>query len=182
MGVKINGLDELIIKKMKFRTIYIDPPWPYKNQKTRGATKTIYKNWDMSIDEICSIPVDKLLEDKARVFLWTTNAFIFECPKIFKSWGVEYKGIFLWVKPQMGMGNYWRISHEFLILAIKGTGLTFKKNRSVKSWAQYPRRKHSEKPDEIREMIQSVSDAPGLEIFARKNADKWTCIGDEISK
>ena len=40
---------------------------------------------------------------------------------------------------------------------------------------------HSKKPDIVRERIVALmGDIPRIELFARKQYDGWTCLGDEI--
>lgn len=48
------------------------------------------------------------------------------------------------------------------------------------SWAEYPRTRHSKKPDEIRRMIEEVSPVPRLELFAREPRAGWTSWGNEL--
>ncbi len=107
----------------RYHTIYADPPWPYDNQATRAATSNHYKG--MSIDELCALPIRDLAADHAHLHLWTTNSFLFECPKVFEAWGFEFRSSFAWVKPQIGLGNYWRNSHEMLLTAIRGDATRF---------------------------------------------------------
>lgn len=42
-----------------------------------------------------------------------------------------------------------------------------------------PRTIHSRKPVEMREMIETVSYAPRLELFARESSPNWDCWGDQ---
>jgi len=171
----VGSLDELTDEK--FGTIYADPPWLYQNQGTRGSTDNHYKG--LTVDEICALPVASLSLNDAHLHLWTTNGFLFECPKIFDAWGFEFRSSFVWIKPQMGMGNYWRNSHEILLTAIRGNAKRFK-NKSLMSWAEHRRGKHSAKPDIIRSMIMSASPGPYLELFARTTGPNWTSWGNEI--
>lgn len=172
----VSELETLINSGNKFGTIYADPPWPYNNQITRSATNNHYTT--MSIDEIAELPIKMLTAEKAHLHLWTTNAFLFDSKKVLESWGFEYKSCFVWVKPQLGIGNYWRVSHEFLLLGVKG-GLCFL-DKSQKSWINYDRKKHSEKPECIREIIEKVSPKPYLELFGRKKTNGWVTWGNEI--
>jgi len=175
MGLIIN-LQTLIEQNQKFSTIYADPPWKYGNQGTRGATNNHYET--MTVEEICNEPIVKLINDDAHLHLWTTNAFLFEAKKVIEAWGFTYKSCLIWVKPQMGMGNYWRLSHEFLLFGIRGKKPF--RNHSTKSWIEVPRTKHSQKPDKIREMIEVVSEGPYLEAYGRKISPGWTVYGNEI--
>lgn len=165
----------------KYGTIYADPPWPYDNQSTRAATSNHYKT--LTVDDICGFKVGDtsvgdLAAPESHLHLWTTNAFLFEAKRVLEAWGFEYKSVFVWVKPQMGIGNYWRVSHEFLILGVKG-GLTFK-NHNAMSWMRHDRLGYSEKPDAVRLLIEEVSPAPRLELFGRKHVEGWTVCGDEV--
>ena len=170
------GLRKLIRSDVRFKTIYVDPPWSYDNQGTRAATGNHYET--MTVDEISELPVGELAAKEAHLHLWTTNAFLFECPKLLGAWGFDYKGVFVWVKPQFGIGNYWRVAHEFLILGVRGS-LAFQEH-GQRSWQEYSRREHSQKPDNIRDLIEQVSPGPRLELFARKQASNWVCWGDQI--
>ena len=174
----IQDLYSLIEAGKTFSTIYADPPWQYSNQATRASTDKHYET--MTPEQIAELPIPQLTNDKAHLHLWTTNAFLFKCPQIMEAWGFEYKGVFVWVKPQMGIGNYWRVSHEFLLLGVKGS-LTFQ-NKEQMSWIELPRGKHSVKPEEIADITEKVSPGPYLELFGRRQRKGWTVWGNEIER
>lgn len=164
---------------VKCATVYADPAWQYGNQGTRASTGDHYVG--MSVDEICALPVESLAADDAHLHLWTTNAFLFESKRVMESWGFEYKSCFIWVKPQIGMGNYWRVSHEFLLFGIRGSAPFA--DRSLRSWGEFPRRKHSAKPEEIRQLIERASPGPHrIELFGRRRAPGWYVWGNEIER
>lgn len=173
-----DDLFALIQAGKKFSTVYADPPWKYGNQATRSSTNNHYST--MTIDEICQLPVCQLTLDDAHLHLWTTNAFIFESRKVIEAWGFNYKSCLVWVKPQMGIGNYWRVSHEFLMFGLKGKSPF--KDRSQMSWIHHERTKHSQKPNKIRKTIELVSPGPRIELFARVVSPGWTCWGNEIER
>jgi hypothetical protein len=102
----------------KFGTIYADPPWLYDNQATRASTGNHYAG--LTVDQLCELPIRDLAARDAHLHLWTTNAFLFDAPRIFSAWGFEFRSSLVWVKRQMGIRNYWRNSHEFLLTAIRG--------------------------------------------------------------
>ena len=79
----------------------------------------------------------------------------------------------------MGLGNYYRVSHEFNLFATRGTGVTF--DATVRSWFEAPRERHSQKPPEMRKTIESVSPGPYLELFGRRQVAGWTVIGDQAN-
>lgn len=56
----------------------------------------------------------------------------------------------------------------------RGDGL-----RCPTRWWQWPRRAHSEKPEAFLDVVESVSPAPRLEMFARRQRLGWDTWGDE---
>jgi len=171
-------LKRLIDRGEHFGTIYADPPWSYGNQGTRAATGNHYET--MAIEDIAALPVAQLALGDAHLHLWTTNAFLFEAKTILEAWGFTYKSCFVWVKTQMGIGNYWRVSHEFLLFGIRGN-CPFR-DHSQMSWLEIPRSQHSKKPEKVRSIIETVSPGPYLELFGRRAVPGWTVWGNEIER
>jgi len=161
-----------------FGTVYADPAWQYGNQGTRASTEKHYVG--MSVDGICALPVARLAAEQSHLHLWTTNAFLFDAKRVMEAWGYTYKSCYVWVKPQIGMGNYWRVSHEFLLLGVRGN-LTFAAN-NLRSWGEFKRSQHSAKPEHIRDLIHLASPGPRLELFARRAVEGWACWGNEIAR
>ena len=173
----VTSLDE--VYGHKFGTIYADPPWKYGNQGTRAATDNHYDT--MTVDSLCELAIAELAADDSHLHLWTTNAFLFDARRVMQAWGFEYKSCFVWVKPQMGIGNYWRVSHEFLLLGVRGNAKSFAEHGHM-SWKSYDRTKHSSKPEEVRHIIERVSPSPRLELFGRKPVEDWVVFGNQIDK
>jgi N6-adenosine-specific RNA methylase IME4 len=163
----------------KFGSIYADPPWLYDNQGTRASTGNHYGG--MTVDEICALPVRELAADNAHLHLWTTNAFLFDCPRIFDAWGFEFRSSFVWVKSEFGIGNYWRNSHEILLTAIRGDAKRFN-DHSLKSWLECSRGAHSAKPEQVRHFIERASPGPYLEMFGRSISPGWVVWGNQIER
>lgn len=174
----VDDLQKLIDTNTRFGTIYADPPWQYGNQGTRASTGNHYDG--MTVEEIAALPVARLAADNAHLHLWTTNAFLFDCKAIMEAWGFEYKSILVWIKPQMGLGNYWRVSHEILLLGVRGD-CPFR-DRGQVSWVVEDRTKHSAKPEAVRRKIEAVSPGPYLEMFGRRVAPNWTVWGNQIER
>jgi len=177
-GCTTDDLRRLADRGLRFGTVYADPPWPYQNQATRGATGRHYPA--MSIDEMAALPIAELAADASHLHLWTTNAFLFESHRLIGAWGFQYKSCFVWNKPQMGIGNYWRVSHELMLLGVRGS-CPFRSHRQ-RSWLTADRREHSRKPEEVRALIETVSPGPYLELFGRRVVAGWTVWGNEISR
>jgi len=174
----VTSLQSLLDEGRRYSTIVADPPWRHDNQASRASTSNHYPT--MTLEEICSEPIAALAAKNCHLHLWATSPLLPEALTVISACGFEYKGTFVWVKPQMGMGNYWRISHEILLLGIRGK-LEFQ-DHSQRSWIEADRTKHSEKPEEIRELIEKVNPGPYLEMYGRKPPvnSAWTVYGNEI--
>jgi N6-adenosine-specific RNA methylase IME4 len=176
----IRDLGELIDQGAKFPTVYADPPWPYSNTAARGAAENHYRT--MTLEEICSEPVKDIAAANAHLHLWTTNAFLREAFDVMRAWGFRYKSCLVWIKPQLGMGNYWRVSHEYLLLGVRGN-LPFR-DRTCRSWLSARRTAHSRKPFAFRKMIEQVSPGPYLELYGREEQPNtgWTIYGNQVER
>jgi N6-adenosine-specific RNA methylase IME4 len=194
-----DDLRRLVATGQKFGTIYADPPWPYRNGASRGACARHYAT--MTLEEIAALPVAELAAGAAHLHLWTTTAFLAEALAVMGRWGFRYTSHMVWckgtarrerdgktgkftgwmrVRPQLGCGNYWRVSHELLLLGVRG-GAPFADKR-LPSYFIGRRGRHSEKPDEVRQMVERASPGARLELFARSPSPGWTCWGDQVSR
>lgn len=176
----VRDLQTLTERGGVFSTVYADPPWPYRNTAARGAAENHYRT--MSIKEICDEPVKSLVGRDAHLHLWTTNAFLREAFEVIHAWGFRYKSCLVWIKPQMGMGNYWRVSHKYLMFGVRGN-LPFEDN-TCRSWLMARRSIHSRKPFAFRELIERVSPGPYLELYGREEHPNtgWTVYGNQVER
>ena len=75
-----------------YGTIYADPPWRYDNRASRGGAAKHYDG-TMTVDEICALPVDRLAAPDAHLYLWVTNAFLFDgLNRVMPAWGFDFVG------------------------------------------------------------------------------------------
>lgn len=151
----------------KFSTFVADPPWRYGNTSTRGAAENHYGT--MSIEELCDLDVVRdHAADEAHLYLWTTAGHLPDAFKVMEAWGFEYKTYLVWVKPQMGMGNYFRVSTELVLFGVRGGMRT--QRRDVKNYFEAKRAKHSAKPPMFHDLVSSCSPGPYMELFSRCSA------------
>jgi N6-adenosine-specific RNA methylase IME4 len=176
----VRDVRKLIAEGRRFSTIYADPPWKYDNQGTWAATNNHYPT--MTVEQIAAEPVADLAADNCHLHLWTTNGFLPAAFPIIEAWGFTYKSMFVWVKPTLGIGNYWRCSHEILLFACKGH-LPFR-DQGQRSWIELDRQGHSQKPEEIRTLVEKVSTGPYLELFGRAVQENpaWTVFGYQLDR
>lgn len=173
-------LSELIQSGEKFKTVYADPPWSYGNQATRASTDNHYPT--MPVSDICALPVKNIIDEQSLLFLWTTNGFLRESFDVIDAWGFEFKSTIVWVKPQMGIGNYVRNSHEFLMIATRGGAMPSDARKRQISWVQENRGRHSAKPKCFRRIVEEMSFPNRLELFGRSAVEGWMVFGNQIEK
>lgn len=158
-----------------YRTIVADPPWRYDNRGTRGAAEDHYST--MTVDDICELAEKVPADDNAHLYLWTTNAFLRPAFDVVEAWGFEYKTCLTWVKPQIGLGNYFRNSTEHVLFGLRGELDT--RADDVPTWFNAKRGKHSAKPDLFLDLVERCSPGPYLEMFARRRRMGWEVWGLE---
>ena len=175
---KIKELSTPLEAQGLFQTIVIDPPWDWSDEgdvNQFGRTKPEYAT--MPIEEIEKLPIDKISDDNCHLYLWVTNRSLPKAFGLIKNWGFRYITCLTWVKPSIGVGNYFRGSTEQVLFAVKGcqplkrkdVGTHFLANRGEV---------HSAKPDEFFSLVESCSYAPYIDVFGRKERDGWSVWGE----
>ncbi len=172
-----------------WRTVLLDPPWPYRQKLTgpraRGGAEKHYPS--LTVEEILSLPVGEILALDSQVWLWTTNSHIHTALHCLEAWNLEYKTMFTWVKHHFGIGFWLRGQTEDCLLAVQGNprgklngphGATGS-NRSTALFAK--RLAHSQKPDAAYGLIESVSEEPRVELFAKRRREGWHMWGDQLA-
>lgn len=177
-AVKIEKLSTPPEAQGLFQTIVIDPPWDWGDEgdvNQFGRAKPEYHT--MPIDEIAAMPIPKIADDNCHLYLWVTNRSLPKAFRLIEAWGFRYITCLTWVKPSIGMGNYFRGSTEQVLFAVKGSQPL--KRRDVGTHFEAPRGdRHSAKPDEFYKLVESCSYAPYIDIFGRKGREGWSVWGE----
>ena len=135
----------------------------------------------MKTDDISALPVKDIAAKDAGLFIWTTNAHLEEALKVISAWGFTYKSNMVWAKDKIGLGYIFRTKHETLLFATKGNFRAPKPADRLDSVVYAPRRRHSQKPDEVYEYIERMYPRLSkLELFARNTRPGWFSWGNEI--
>ena len=174
------------LPKKKFKIIYADPPWSYKDKALAGNRGACCKYPVMNIEDIKNLPVKDIADDDCVLFLWVTYPKLNECFEVIKNWGFEYKtNAFTWVKKYrngdnfMGMGRWTRANAEVCLLATKGKPKRI--NAGIRQIIESVPEKHSKKPNIVRDKIVELwGDLPRIERFARNKTDNWDSWGNEV--
>lgn len=175
----VENTKDVLSGDVKYSTIVIDPPWDWGDEgdvDQLGRAKPTYAT--MSIEEIKKLPIAKISDKDCHLYLWITNRSLPKGFDLLKEWGFRYVTMLTWCKPSIGMGNYFRGSTEQILFGIKGSQML--KRKDVGTWFAAKRGKHSEKPDELYQLVESCSYGPYLEMFARKTRPGWSSWGAEV--
>lgn len=168
----------------KYKTIYADPPWMEHGggKIKRGADRHYLL---MKTKEIMALPVPDLVDPEGcHLYLWTTNNFLPDALEVVRAWGFEYVTMITWLKDRQGLGQYYRGMTEHCIFARTKKGLPYKlldgKRQQGVTGFQEAKGVHSRKPETMRQMIERVSYAPRIELFAREPHAGWDVWGNEV--
>ena len=170
----------------KYRVVYADPPWSYNDKCDAGSVQSggAEKHYpSMTIPELCAMQVIDIVEDNAVLFLWTTSPLLEETFPLIKAWGFKYKASFVWDKVKHNMGHYNSVRHEFLLVCTRGS-CTPDVKKLFDSVQSIERTEHSRKPDEFRDIIDTLyTTGKKIELFRRGDApDGWNVWGNQADE
>ena len=171
-----------------YKTIVVDPPWSYNDKLSSGNTGfgqvsgsvrgAAHHYETMTLEAIFNLGIEDYAADDCHLYLWVTNAFMEDAIGLPKAWGFATKTILTWVKPQIGMGHYYRNNTEHILFAVRGSLPTMRKDIPTAFTAD--RKRHSQKPDTFFDIVEMMSPGPYLSVFERKLRMRWDSIGDEV--
>ena len=156
-----------------YRTLVVDPPWQFRRQPR--SVRPGYGLLDL--EAIKGLPVPEMAEKDSHLYLWVPNAMISEGHEVMTAWGVGYITMLVWVKHQMGVGNYYRNSTEPILFGVRGHLPPLRHN--ARTWFLADRREHSRKPDEFYRIVESMSPGPRIDIFSREKRPGWDQFGNQ---
>ncbi len=173
----------------KFGTVLVDPPWQFQNRTGKIAPehKRLSRYGTLKLDQISSIPVEKLSMATSHLYLWCPNALLPEGLAVMKAWGFQYKSNLVWHKIRKdggsdgrGVGFYFRNVTELILFGVRGKNArTLQPGRTQVNYLASRKREHSRKPDEQYAIIEACSKGPFIELFARGERKGWTSWGNE---
>lgn len=177
----------------RYATIVADPPWRYgawgrasvpppgsAYEPSNAATPMPYLT--MTVDQICALDVGAHAAENCDLYLWTTQRYLPDSFKVLNAWGFRYCQVLTWCKTPRGtgQGGLYCPTTEFLLLGRKGR-MPVGKERVDSTWWQIKRpMTHSTKPEFFQDLIETLSDGPRLELFARRPREGWTVWGNEV--
>jgi N6-adenosine-specific RNA methylase IME4 len=176
----------------RFGTILADPPWQFQNRTGKVAPehRRLSRYATMNVSEICDLPVSRVVEATAHLYLWVPNAMLPEGLRVLTAWGFVYKTNLVWHKIRKdggpdgrGVGFYFRNVTELLLFGTRGKNArTLAAGRRQVNYLATRKREHSRKPDEQYDLIESCSPGPYLEMFARGLRRGWKSWGHQADE
>lgn len=176
----------------RFATVLADPPWQFMNRTGKVAPehKRLNRYGTMKLEEICALPVQKILAPTAHLYLWVPNALLPEGIEVLRAWGFTYKSNIVWHKLRKdggsdgrGVGFYFRNVTEILLFGTRGKNArTLDPGRTQVNYMGTRKREHSRKPDEQYDLIESCSPGPRLEMFSRGVRPGWVAWGNQAEE
>jgi len=169
-----------------FNTIVIDPPWMERGggKIKRGADKHYSLMQEHEIVQTILTCPHWRPDENAHLYMWVTNNFLPTGLRVMDSIGFRYITNVVWVKDRPGLGQYFRGQHELLLFGIRKLAprpTTHRTDRrDVLSVVQAPRNRHSAKPSAFYDLVESRSEGPYLEMFARSTRPGWVSWGNEV--
>ncbi len=176
--------------KEVFGTILADPPWQFINRTGKMAPehKRLHRYNTMSLEDICTLPIQSLASEKSHLYLWVPNALVAQGLKVMAAWGFTYKTNLVWYKIRKdggpdgrGVGFYFRNVTELVLFGTMGKLRTLSPGRRMVNLVSTRKWEHSRKPEEIYSLIEKCSPGPYLELFARHSRLGWKQWGEENS-
>ena len=176
----------------RFGTVLADPPWRFVNRTGKMAPehRRLSRYETMTVDEICDLPVSQVMLDRAHLYLWVPNALMPDGLRVMQAWGFTYKSNLIWHKVRKdggsdgrGVGFYFRNVTEMILFGVRGKNIrTLAPGRRQVNLIATRKQEHSRKPDEQYAVIESCSEGPFLELFARGCRDGWASWGAQADE
>lgn len=162
-----------------FDLILADPPWRYEH--CEADNREIENQYPtMALGEIKDHKPETAAKD-CILFLWATAPKLDEALQVMLAWGFNYRSCAVWDKQKIGMGYWFRIQHELLLVGIQGKPACTPECERVSSIFSEPRTKHSVKPICVYEWIErAFPEAKKLERYQRKPRPGWAGEGNEV--
>ncbi len=161
-----------------YDVIYADPPWRYEDCPCpENEIENHYPTMELEDMQNLKLPI----ADNAVLFLWSTAPMLENAISVMNSWGFRYRTCAAWDKESFGMGYWFRIGHELLLVGVKGKFKAPDPKVRVSSVYREKRTMHSKKPEYYYEVIEKYF--PGhryLEAFARNTRKGWAPWGNEV--
>lgn len=177
-----------MLTDQEYRTVVADPPWQPALGETWNSRMTDKAGPQRFYDTLPLAEIIKLrprIAPQAHLYIWCLTQHVDWGYEVARAWGGEPIVLLTWKKPGLGVGRF-RCNTEHVLVARVGNrmGNPFGQGgRHAQATAgtlfEWPRARHSEKPQEFFDLVERLSPTPRLEMYARAPRDGWTTWGKE---
>lgn len=165
------SFDEAVPLIPQFSCIYVNTPAIVAcDDRSPDAVRTRFD----AFDALAKLPVTNVSSPNAHLHLWVEDEQVADAIWLINQWGFTFVGCFVWVKPGIGHGRYWRRSHQLLFTGVRGD-LDFK-SHSLRSWQEFPVSSDGDTPEGVRRLIEAASPGPYLELFGDRPVAGWHVV------
>lgn len=170
----------------KYSTILADPPWYQRGggKSKRGADRHYDLLKEPEIKKVMSDMLAGKISENAHMYMWVANNHLAEGLRILDHLGFKYVTNLVWAKPSFGLGRYFRGQHEICLFATRGRGFSVRTEANnvptLVGGSFIKPTRHSQKPQEMYDLIEKRSAGPYLELFARSHRPGWDAVGKEL--
>lgn len=182
---RVLGECQRALPEKRYGVILADPEWKHVPWSDQGMLKAADNHYPTTAtDEICARPVGNIAADDCALWLWGTVPMLPDALKVMAAWGFAYRSHVIWRKvypgKQQGMGYWFRVNHEILLLGTRGKIPCPAPGDNWGSVIEAETRGHSVKPDWQYELIEAYfPNLPKIELNARRARDGWDAWGLE---
>ena len=160
---------------IKYGTIYLDPPWRYRNKRTGGSLRSGAAAHYPTLSEadLCALDIRSRCADAAIVAMWTTQPLLLDgtAHRILAAWDLTPRTMGVWEKTgRVGMGFWLRVQTEYLLICPVGSVRPWRS--SERNIYHGPTGRHSEKPAYFRQLLETLRPAAAARAV-RPPAHAW---------
>jgi N6-adenosine-specific RNA methylase IME4 len=167
----------------RYGVILADPEWRFEPySRDTGMNRAADNHYPTSpLNVLAARPVWTIAAKDCVLFLWATAPMLPQAIYVMQQWGFSYKSHAVWVKNKIGTGYWFRSQHELLLAGKRGHPVAPAPGTQFPSVLFAPRLAHSEKPEEVLEMIEDLyPNTPKIELNRRGPArEGWDAWGNE---
>jgi N6-adenosine-specific RNA methylase IME4 len=172
---------------LKHKTVVIDPPWLLQASLKKMCGKKGYHSnlpyKTMTDSEIMAFPINDFADEQCDLFMWTTHTKLPVALSILQAWGFKFHVLLAWDKLSgVCMNGFYRQT-EFVVYGYRGKqGVDVGEGSYIPTLFKAKANGHSRKPDIFYKIIGERTQAPRIDIFARKRHFGFEAYGDEVEK
>jgi N6-adenosine-specific RNA methylase IME4 len=137
----------------------------------------------MTDAEITAFPINDFAEAECDLFMWATHTKLPVALNILQAWGFKFHVLLAWDKlGGVCMNGFYRQT-EFVVYGYRGKmGVDVGEGNYIPTLIQAKSQAHSQKPNKFYSIIKERTQAPRIDIFARKRHYGFDAYGDQVEK